>query len=336
MSTFIVNYRNFTPIVEGLRACGYTVIENVWDPSEEDLRDCHGYLICMYNGIKRPLRFLRLHSRLQRHGIPLIAWDRDGQWHKGAKAWRLWLLKNVRFLDIYATHTLQDSDRFAPVVMYLPNAAWTRVYHLAGVMLEQLRDPTRYRYDVSFFGRLDAAKYPEMRERAAFFSELEQRLSRQGVSTCLRHSAGMSLSEPIDFIQRSRINLNYGAGCDDGPERSWGLPERCYGVPACGGFLLSDDRRHAEDDFVVGKEWIHFSNLDDAVAKIRYYLDNFGEARWIAEAAHARVMKDHLYVNRARSLIDAATAWRKRVKEGPQSAPRGWESIPEMGRRNAS
>jgi spore maturation protein CgeB len=220
--------------------------------------------------------------------------------------------------------------------MYLPNAAWTRAYHLAGVTLEQLRDPNRYRYDVSFFGRLDAAKYPEMRERAAFFSELEQRLSRQGVSTCLRHSAGMSLSEPIDFIQRSRINLNYGAGCDDGPERSWGLPERCYGVPACGGFLLSDDRRHAENDFVVGKEWIHFSDLDDAVAKIRYYLDNFGEARWIAEAAHARVMKDHLYVNRARSLIDAATAWRKRVKEGPQSAPRGWESIPEMWRRDAS
>lgn len=316
MSTFFVNYPNFTPIVEGLKACGYTVIENVWYPSDEDLRDCHGYLICMYKGIKRPLQFLGLHARLQRHGIPLITWNRDGPWHRGEKAWRLWLLKRVRFLDIYATHTLQDSDRFAPLVMYLPNAAWVSAYNLAGVTLEQLRDPNRYCYDVSFFGKLDAEKYPEIRPRAEFLSELGQRLSRLGVSTCFRHSEGMSPHESIDFVQRSRINLNYGAGCDDGPEKSWGLPERCYGVPACGGFLLSDYRRHAEDDFVLGKEWVHFSDLDDAVAKIRYYLDNFHEARRIAEAAHGRVMKDHGYIHRARSLVEAATVWRKRVRDG--------------------
>lgn len=313
MSKFIVNYRNFTPIIEGLQDCGYMVIENVWDPNDEDLTDCHGYLICMYNGIKRPLRFLRLHANLQRHGIPLITWNRDGPWHKGEKAWRLWLLKHVQFLDIYATHTLQDSDRFAPSVIYLPNAAWTSAYNLSGVTLEQLRDPTRYRHDVSFFGRLDAAKYPEMRDRAAFFAELGTRLGRHGISSCFRHSEDMSLPEQVDAIQRSRINMNYWAGCDDGPEKSWGLPERCYGIQACGGFLLSDYRRHAVDDFVIGKEWVHFENLEDAVARIRHHLEHFDETRRIAEAAHARVMKNHTYINRARSLIDATMAWRRRV-----------------------
>lgn len=311
MSKFIVNYRNFTPIIEGLKAHGYDVIENEWEPSDEHLRDCHGYLICMYNGIKQPLRFHRLHTRLKQRGIPLITWNRDGPWHKGEKAWRLWLLKHVRFLDIYATHTLQDSDRFAPSVVYLPNAAWTNAYNLAGTSLEQLRDPRHYRYDVSFFGRLDAIKYPEMRDREDFFAEIERRLQRYGITSFFKHSEAMSFPDQIELIQRSRINMNYWAGCDDGPEKSWGLPERCYGVQACGGFLLSDFRRHAENDFAVGKEWIYFEDIDDAVAKIRHHLEHFDETRRIAEAAHARVMKDHTYIHRARSLIEAATAWRR-------------------------
>lgn len=312
MSTFFVTYRNFTPLIEGLQSCGMTVVENDWEPEAGKLQDCLGYLLCMYDGIKRPRRLLKLKARLHRQRIPLITWNRDGPWNKGDKWWRLWLLRHLPLFDIYATHTLQDSQGFAPQVMYLPNAAWTNAYNLAGVTLAELRDPRRYRYDVSFFGRLDAVKYPEMRERAAFFAELARRLERHGITSCFKHSERMPLPEQVDFIQRSRINLNYGAGCDDGGEKSWGLPERCYGVQACGGLLLSDHRRHAADDFVPNEEWIQFDNLDDCLDKIRYFLSHFDEARRIAEAAHARVLRDHTYVNRARSLIDAARAWRQR------------------------
>jgi spore maturation protein CgeB len=151
-----------------------------------------------------------------------------------------------------------------------------------------------------------------MRDRAEFLGELARRLEPHGISASFLHSEGMPLSEQVDFIQRSRINLNYSAGADEGTEKSWGLPERCYGVQACGGFLLSDNRRHAADDFRLGDEWVAFESLDDCVAKIRHYVAHFDEARRIAEAAHARVMREHTYVNRARTLMDAAIAWKDR------------------------
>lgn len=309
MAKFIVNYRNFSPIAEGLRSCGCTVLENLWNPTEDQLHDCLGYLVCMYDAIKRPLETLKLKKKLNRHDVPLIAWNRDGPWHKGEKPWRLWMLKNLPFLDIYATHTLQDSAGFAPVTLYLPNAAWANVYNLAGVTLEELREPGRYQCDVSFYGRLDPIKYPEMHKRHRFLTELSKRLAQLGICAHFLHSENMPQKDQIELVQRSRINLNYGAGCDDGPEISWGLPERCYGIQACGGFLISDYRRHAEDDFVQGEEWVSFESMDDCVEKIRYYLQHFDEARQIAERAHHRVMRDHTYVQRAKALINAANKW---------------------------
>jgi spore maturation protein CgeB len=115
--------------------------------------------------------------------------------------------------------------------------------------------------------------------------------------------------------------LNCWMGCDtcyhggyQGQEKSWGLAERCYGIQACGGFLLSDHRRHAEVDFLIGKEWIEFVDLDDCVDKIRHYIGHFDDARDVAEAAYRRVMKDHTYSNRAQTLLEAADQWRERGK----------------------
>jgi spore maturation protein CgeB len=168
-----------------------------------------------------------------------------------------------------------------------------------------MRDPAQYRWDVTFFGNLDAARYGEHARRVAFLRALEPRLQDLGISASFRDSAGLSAEEQVEIIRRSRINLSTFAGCDAGPEPSWGLPERCYGVPACGGFLLSDRRRHAAEDF-ADDERAEYDGLDDGVRKIRTYLEHFQEARAIAERAHARVARDHGYRNRADRLLDCA------------------------------
>lgn len=311
---FIVNYRNFVPIREGLESCGYSVLENLWNPSDEQLQDCEGYLIDMYDAMKRPWDTLRLKSRLRRRRIPLIGWNRDAPWNKGAKRRRLWWFRQLRVLDIYMAHSLQGAAAFASEVHYLPNAAWISRYHLAGRTLEALRDPRGYRHDVSFVGTLDAEKYPEFTGRAQFFAELERRLAGFGVSTWFRHGKDMPLQDQIDLIQRSRININFGAACDDGPGKSWGLPERCYGVPTCGGFLLSETREYAARDFDIGTEWVDFSGMEDCVGKVRHYLANFPEARAIAERAHARVLREHTYEHRARTIVAVAREWRARTE----------------------
>ena len=311
---FIVNYRNFVPIREGLESCGYIVLENLWNPSDQQLQECEGYLIDKYSAMKRPWDTLRLKARLRRRLIPLIGWNRDAPWNNGARRRRLWWFKKLRVLDIYMAHSLQGASAFSSDPRYLPNAAWTSRYNLAGHTLEELRVTQSYRYDVSFVGNLNAQKYPEFTERASFFAELGQRLDTLGISTCFQHGKDISIAAQVELIQRSRINLNFGAACDDGPEKSWGLPERCYGVPACGGFLLSETRVHAKDDFDIGKEWVDFSSMEDCVGQIRHYLANFPMARDIAERAHQRVLREHTYEHRAHAIVAAAREWKVRVE----------------------
>ena len=319
----LIDYRGFTPISEAFERLGYRVFSSLAEMSAQDLRSCELALFCMFISIKRPWHAWRRKRKLNEAGVPVIAWNRDGPSHKGEKAWRMWLLRHLDFFDIYATHTMQDAQGFAPTVLYLANAAWDTHYNLGGMDLESLRDAARYRVDVSFFGRTSAAAFPEMAKRERFFRNLGPRLEALGISYEFRETS-MSFDEQRSFIQSSRINLNFHAGCDDnyhggprpGQETSWGMPERCFGVPACGGFLLSDHRKHAQRDFAPGVDWIEFADEDECVEKIRFYLDRFEASRKVAEAAHLRVMNEHTYVHRARTLAAAASEWRAKNFHG--------------------
>lgn len=296
---------------EGFEAAGCNLTENLWQPDKASMEDCTACVIDLYEGIRHPLRTLGLKRRLRRHGIPLVGIDRDAPWYRGVRRRKLWFFNALGLLDIYASHSLQNAHKFAAVALYLPNAAWTRVYNLAGASLTNLREPGRYRYDVCFIGNLNATRYREHRKRVEFLEELRHRLTALGINCHFADSTGLAPAEQVTLIQQSRINLNYGAASDNGPKKSWGLPERCYGIPACGGFLLSDTRKYAQDDFTPGTEWVSFDGLEDCITKVRFYLAHFERSREIAEAAHRRVLRDHTYEIRARQILKAVQAWRE-------------------------
>lgn len=193
---------------------------------------------------------------------------------------------------------------FAPTQHYLANAAWTTHYHLNGHTLEAMRTRNFFLYDVSFIGNTNGQRYREHLKRQQFLDALKPRLEAKGLRVLIRHSEDVSTAEQVEIIQRSIINLNVGAACDHGGKVSWGLAERCYGVPAVGGFLLSDERVHARDDFDLEHEWASFRDLDDCLKKIDYYLAHFEENRTIAEAAHHKVAAMHTYKHRAKQLLE--------------------------------
>ena len=294
---------------EALERRGLALVHSRSDAADDDLDGVLGCAVWFYEGMRSPWRVWRLARRLHRHGIPLFAWNRDAPHYLNRAAWRLDWYNRVRLLDIYASHSLADTRHFADTWLYLANAADLARYNLAGTTLAELRDASRYRYDVSFFGAMDGARYPEMRQRQEFFAALGQRLQERGIRFLFRESEGMSAAEQVALVQASRINLNFGASCEYGAPFASGLPERCYGIPACGGFLLCHRRSHARDDFSPGTDWAEFDGLDDCVARIMFWLAHFDAARELAERCHASVLARHTYGRRAERLHTALLDW---------------------------
>lgn len=310
MKKVLINYRKgFQPLEEAFENLGYEVLRNQWS-LEGDWRELELVIVNLYEAVRAPLQAFRFKRQLRQLGVPMIGLDRDAPWHMGIRKRRLRFFQWLRVLDIYASHTLQPTWNFAPRKIYSPNAVWVRNFNLHGQTLEAMRDPEFFEYDVSFLGNMDGERYKEHAERQHFFAALRTRLDALGVRHYIKHSSGVSEAEQIHVIQHSRINLSFRSSCDHGGEMSWGLPERCYGVPARGGFVLTDRRRHAADDFDLASEWADYSDLDDCVQQIQYWLAHFDKSRDIAEAAHRRVMRDHTYEHRAQNLINAAQAFR--------------------------
>ena len=310
----LVNEEKFYgPLRHGLERLGLQTIGNDWTPGAATLQETLACFVGFYDCLRYPIKVWRLRQHLRRSGVPLVAWNRDAPHYMNRKPWRLDLLDHARLLDIYATHTLIDTSRqFADTVLYLANGVDADTYAIKGNATEtmaKLRDPAQYQWDVSFFGSMDGDRYKEMRNREAFFAQLTERLRDSGIRFLFREAAGMSVAEQIALIQNSRINLNYGASCEYGAAVASGLPERCYGIPAVGGFLLCDRRTHALTDFTPGQNWAEFNDLDDCVKKIRFWLAHFDRARELAENCHQHVISHHTYQHRATTLHAALLDW---------------------------
>ena len=306
MARILLNFRSgFPGLREGFEALGHDVLENAWAPGSADLKDATLCVADFVDCARRIQQTRGLKKRLAAAGVPFIVLNRDAPFNRGVHPTRLRLMAWLRPYDAYASHSMQAADRYASRTLYCPNAARESVFRADPEDLAALRDASTYRWDVSFFGNIDAARYGEHARRAEFLRALGARLEAEGLRVLFRDGAGLVAEEQREIIARSRINLSTYAGCDAGPEKSWGLPERCYGVPACGGFLLSDQRHHAAEDFAPD-EWAGFDGLESCVALVRHYLARFDLARGIAERAHARVLRDHGYLQRARRLLDFA------------------------------
>jgi spore maturation protein CgeB len=299
-------------LAEGFGELGIEVLHDQWQPADVELDGCRLALVETEAAVRRPWQARRLHRRLQDAGIPLALVDRDAPWYKGLRPRRLTWFRAIAGADLYATHSLQGCARFRYPALYLANAAYRSRYHLHDASLAAMRQPDWYRWDVAFVGNLDSGRYREHRARVARLQDLEGQLIAGGRRVRFAHAADLGPGEDVEIIQRSRINLQLGAAADDAGAVSWGLPERCYGIPACGGFLLSDRRLHAADDFLPGAEWAEFvpdAEHRDLMARIEQFLGDLPAARTVAEAAHRRVLAEHGYVHRAQRLLDWAATY---------------------------
>ena len=83
-----------------------------------------------------------------------------------------------------------------------------------------------------------------------------------------------------------------------------GTNTRCYEIAAASGFQLADKKRGMEQLFELGKEIICFAEADELKELVKYYLKYPKERKEIAERARKRVLKEHTYVHRLRTILE--------------------------------
>lgn len=79
--------------------------------------------------------------------------------------------------------------------------------------------------------------------------------------------------------------------------------QRVFDVPACGAFLLTDDQDALGELFDIGKEVITYKNREEIPELLKFYLNNSGERRSVAERGRERILRGHTYIHRIKSLI---------------------------------
>lgn len=100
------------------------------------------------------------------------------------------------------------------------------------------------------------------------------------------------------FYNRTTINFNATS-----LQMKTGINQRVFDVPACGGFLLSDQRDQQDALFEPGREAVSYSSPEEAHDLAEYYLGHPEERRRIAEAAHAKTLDQHTYHHRLAEMI---------------------------------
>lgn len=312
---FLTSHSLRHPLLVALAEAGERIarVEDFRSFDAASLRGCKAYFGNLFVEIRHLPAFWNWRRLLRRQGVPYVFWNRDAPWNVGMKPWRALALRYLPPVDIYLAHSRQTAERFAPACHYFPNAALGSYF--AGTDLHALRDAAAYPHDVSFMGALGNPAQRGCRDRVEFLSALEAALRRVRPQVRLHWvdtvRERLDIAAQLRLVRESRINLNYGAMCDLPGNRSWGLPERAFGMPAAGGFMLTEYRECIPETF-SDDACDSFAGVEDCARKILSYLDDFPRLRQRAEALHRQVAARHTYAARAEELLALLAAYRCR------------------------
>jgi spore maturation protein CgeB len=132
--------------------------------------------------------------------------------------------------------------------------------------------------------------------------------------------------EYVKIFNATKVNLNLHSSTErDGVEPNGDFVNpRTFELAACGAFQLVDNRALLPELFDIGEELITFSDRAEMHEKIDYYLAHPDERRYHAERSRDRVLRDHTYEKRMRSMLGAIYADRyQEIRSRIESSP--WE-----------
>ena len=114
-----------------------------------------------------------------------------------------------------------------------------------------------------------------------------------------RHGGEVWGLNMYETLSRSKITLNRHINV----AQNYANNMRLYEATGVGAMLLTDRKENLQELFDVGKEVLAYSNKEEALEFVRYYLDHPSESEEIAKAGQARTLRDHTYSQRMQELV---------------------------------
>ena len=103
---------------------------------------------------------------------------------------------------------------------------------------------------------------------------------------------------PLVF-KNSKINLNMTLRSIQS-----GIPLRAMDIMGCGGFLLTNYQADFEDYFEAGVDYVYYTDNEDLLCKVAYYLEHDEERKLIARNGYEKVKANHTYRHRIQSILE--------------------------------
>jgi spore maturation protein CgeB len=130
----------------------------------------------------------------------------------------------------------------------------------------------------------------------------------------------LAADEMMRTFRTSRINLNISNSANRdfrfvtaslkhfkhyrrAAKRMEQVKARNFEIPLAGGFQLSGYAPGLERCLDIGREVAVYVTPEECAEQIRYYLENEGERRAIAEAGHARAAREHTFPHRLSEIL---------------------------------
>lgn len=230
-----------------------------------------------------------------------------------------WFVEDFRFMQYWRTYapaydfycTIQegaffDELRRIGVQRYrcLPLAADPEMHRPVALSDDE---KTFYGSDLSFMG----AGYYNRRQMFTGLLDFDFKIwgSEWDKSSILwqrvqRNGNRVTTEETVKIFNATAVNINLHSSAilsGINPDGDFVNP-RTFEIAACGAFQLVDYRPVIERFFEIEREIICYTSLEELREKASYYLRNNNPRKEIARAGRDRVLREHTYDNRMRTL----------------------------------
>lgn len=163
------------------------------------------------------------------------------------------------------------------------------------------------RYNCTFIGGISKAH----KKRLMFLEEVAKKLDVDffGYGTEIldrnspiitKHHGEVWGLDMYKVLCESKITLNHHIDVAE----NYANNMRLYEATGCGALLITDFKKNLPEIFVPGKEVIAYESPQDAIYKIKYYLEHEKEGKEIANAGQKRTLTEHTYYNRMSELLE--------------------------------